>query len=159
MSVAEASDVKRFPRTKAVWVQRQNPLDKNGAIVPFFLVGQYDYKGVEISVKGGSKADPGYTLISVPSYKDFSINDLDWTGYAATADSTDFVRVVDGARSFLLKWSNGKWCTEGSVTDWRGRTRPGFIPYETPLKAGTGFWFCRHGGAFTIKWTPGEEVK
>ena len=157
MSVAEEPDVKRFPRTKAVWVQRQNPLDASGATVPFFLVGQYESKGVTISVAGGSKSDPGYTLISVPSYKDFSINSLDWSGY--TADSTDFVRVVDGARSFLLKWSNGKWCTEGSVTDWRGRTRPGFIPYETPLKAGTGFWFCRHGEAFTIKWTPGEEVK
>jgi len=154
---ADPSDKRRFPRTKAVWVQRQNPLDASGAIVPFFLVGQYEYKGVDIGVAGGSKTEPGYTLISVPSYKDFSINSLDWSGY--TADSTDFVRVVDGARSFLLKWSNGKWCTEGSVTDWRGRTRPGFIPYETPLKAGTGFWFCRHGGAFTIKWTPGEEVK
>lgn len=159
MSVAEEPDVKRFPRTKAVWVQRQKPLDASGATVPFFLVGQYESKGVEIAIAGGTAAEPGYTLVSVPSYKDFGINDLDWTGYAATADSTDFVRVVDGSRSFLLKWSNGKWCTEGSVTDWRGRTRPGFIPYETPLKAGTGFWFCRHGGAFTIKWTPGEEVK
>ncbi len=164
--MSEASDVKRFPRTKAVWVQRQNPLDKNGEPVPFFLVGQYEYKDVEIAVAGGSKADPGYTLVSVPSYKDFSINSLDWTGYAATADSTDFVRVVDGSQSLLLKWSAAQkaWCIEksgGYITIGKMRiARPGqLVPYETPLKAGTGFWFCRHGGEFTIKWTPAEEVK
>jgi hypothetical protein len=164
--MSEASDVKRFPRTKAVWVQRQNPLDKNGEPVPFFLVGQYEYKDVEIAVAGGSKADPGYTLVSVPSYKDFSINSLDWTGYAATADSTDFVRVVDGSQSLLLKWSAAQkaWCIEksgGDITIGKKRiARPGqLVPYETPLKAGTGFWFCRHGGEFTIKWTPAEEVK
>ena len=150
---------------QAVWVQRQRPLDASGATVPFFLVGQYEYKGVEIAVAGGSKADPGYTLVSVPSYKDFSINDLDWTGYAATADSTDFVRVVDGVQSLLLKWSADKkaWCIEKNrYITIGGRQRSAgveLVPYETPLKAGTGFWFCRHGGAFTIKWTPGEEVK
>ena len=166
MSVAEASDVKRFPRTKAVWVQRQNPLDASGATVPFFLVGQYESKDVEIAVAGGTAAEPGYTLVSVPSYKDFSINDLDWTGYAATADSTDFVRVVDGSQSLLLKWSAAQkaWCIEksgGYITIGKMRiARPGqLVPYETPLKAGTGFWFCRHSGEFTIKWKPAEEVK
>ena len=160
---ADPSDKRRFPRTKAVWVQRQNPLDASGAIVPFFLVGQYEYKGVDIGVAGGSKTEPGYTLISVPSYKDFSINSLDWSGY--TADSTDFVRVVDGAQSLLLKWSADKkaWCIEKNrYITIGGRQRSAgveLVKYETPLKAGTGFWFCRHGGAFTIRWTPGEEVK
>ncbi len=157
MSVAEASDVKRFPRTKAVWVQRQNPLDKNGEPVPFFLVGQYEYKGVKIAVAGGSKADPGYTLVSVPSYKDFSINDLDWSGY--TAERTDFIRVVNGSQSLLLKWSNGKWCTE--EVKFRNGIPAGvkYVPYETSLKAGTGFWFCRHSGAFTITWEPEPAEK
>lgn len=154
---ADPSDKRRFPRTKAVWVQRQRPLDDNGNPVPFFLVGQYEYKAVDIAVAGGSKSEPGYALISVPSYKDFSINDLDWTGY--TADSTDFVRVVNGAQSLILKWSNGKWCAEEQK--FRNGIPAGvkYVPYATPLKAGTGFWFCRHGTAFAITWTPAEEVK
>ncbi|MBR0504378.1 MAG: hypothetical protein IJJ84_03155, partial [Kiritimatiellae bacterium] len=156
---AAASDLKRFPRTKAVWVQRQKPLDESGANVPFFLIGQYEYKAVDIDVAGGSKAEPGYTLISVPSYKDFGINELDWSGYSA--DGTDFINVVNGSRTVLLKWSADQkaWCTE--VVKYRSG-RPAGVklePYTTPLKAGTGFWFCRHSGAFTIMWTPSEEVK
>ena len=159
MSVAEDAETKEFARTQAVWLQRQRPLDKDGNPVPFFLIGQYDSDGVEITVKGGTSSEPGYTLLSVPDYRDYYINDLDWSGYASTADSTDFIRVVDGAQSFLLKWSDGKWCTE-EVNYRRGRPAGmKYVPYETPFKAGTGFWFCRHGGEFTIKWAPSEEVQ
>ncbi len=159
MSVAEDAETKEFARTQAVWLQRQRPLDKDGKPVPFFLVGQYDADGVEITVKGGTSSEPGYTLLSVPDYRDYSINDLDWSGYASAADSTDFIRVVDGSQSFLLKWSDGKWCTE-EVNYRRGRPAGmKYVPYETPFKAGTGFWFCRHGGEFTIKWAPSEEVQ
>ena len=159
MSVAEDAETKEFARTQAVWLQRQRPLDKDGKPVPFFLIGQYDADGVEITVKGGTSSEPGYTLLSVPDYRDYSINDLDWSGYASAADSTDFIRVVDGSQSFLLKWSDGKWCTE-EVNYRRGRPAGmKYVPYETPFKAGTGFWFCRHGGEFTIKWAPSEEVQ
>ena len=159
MSVAEDAETKEFARTQAVWLQRQRPLDKDGKPVPFFLIGQYDSDGVEITVKGGTSSEPGYTLLSVPDYRDYSINDLDWSGYASAADSTDFIRVVDGSQSFLLKWSDGKWCTE-EVNYRRGRPAGmKYVPYETPFKAGTGFWFCRHGGEFTIKWAPSEEVQ
>ena len=154
---ADPSDKRRFPRTKAVWVQRKRPLDDNGNPVPFFLIGQYEFKGVEIAIKGGSAADPGYTLISVPSYKDFSINSLDWSGYKPS--DGDFIRVVNGTQSFLLKWSDGKWCTE-EINYRRGRpSGVKYERYETPLKAGTGFWFCGHGADFTITWTPEEEVR
>ena len=159
MSVAEDAETKEFARTQAVWLQRQRPLDKDGKPVPFFLIGQYDADGVEITVKGGTSSEPGYTLLSVPDYRDYSINDLDWSGYASAADSTDFIRVVDGSQSFLLKWSGGKWCTE-EVNYRRGRPAGmKYVPYVTPFKAGTGFWFCRHGGEFTIKWAPSEEVQ
>ncbi len=151
---AEAPDRKRFPRTKAVWVQRQNPLDANGDPKPFFLVGQYEANGVSIPVAGGSESEPGYTLISVPSYKDFLINDLDWGGKPV---SKDFIKVVDGSSSFLLKWSKGNWCVETPVYRFGRYAGTTYTPYTTPIKAGTGFWICRHGEAFTVTWTPSGD--
>ena len=159
MSVADAPDEAGFARTKAVWLQRQRPLDGDGNAVPFFLVGQYEADGVEIPVAGGTNSDPGYTLISVPDYRDYSINDLDWSGYAAVSSTEDSIRVVNGLNSFNLWWRSGAWCKEQQVASKRGGLRMDFVPYTEPLKAGTGFWLCRHGEAFTIKWKAKDGVQ
>lgn len=155
----DASEV-GISRAGAVWVYRQHPIDEAGSAIPFFVIGQYDTNAVDIAVNGG---DAEYTLMSVPDYRDYRINDLDWSGYPY--DSRDFVYVVNGTQSFLLKWSAKKsaWCVE--TVKYRtigGKTRVAgteLVPYDTPFKAGTGFWFCRHGGEFTIRWRPAIIVE
>lgn len=147
-----------LPRGCAVWVRREFPTT-DGNTNSFFVIGQYDTNGVDIAVAGG---DSAYTLMSVPDYHDYCINDMDWSEYAHISDSRDFIYIVDGTQSFLLKWSGTAWCTE--QLKYRvvgGRKRPAgteLVPYRTALKAGTGFWFCRHGLGFSVHWV-GYPVK
>lgn len=72
---------------------------------------------------------------------------------------------MKGSQSFLLKWSTSKGAWSVESLKYRtigGQTRLAgteLVPYDTPLSAGTGFWFCRHAGPFTFTYVPPVAVK
>ena len=154
---APDADKKTFPRGNAVWVTRQSPTDGDAA-KPFFLVGQYDPAGVEIAVAGGAANAPACTQIAIPDYLGtVSINDLNW---GVNPVKNDLITIPNDGTTVILRWVNGKWGEYKQVyNEALGRNRNTFVPYTDPIPVGTGFWYSRRGGAFSITWQPSETVK
>ena len=156
VSVATDADKKTFPRGNAVWVARQNPL-ANGSPKPYFLVGQYESAAVDIAIAGGAAKAPAYTQVAIPDYHAFRINDLDW---GSNPGSKDMITIPNGATTIVLYWVNGSWGSYLPVWDAKvQRTRNTFVPYTDLIPAGTGFWYTRRAGAFTLKWQPAKTIE
>ena len=155
---AEAADKKTFSRGNAVWVTRKNPTDASGNTNSFFLVGQYDPNGVTIEIAGGAAKAPACTQIAIPDYTgSVRINDIDWGGNPI---STDLITIPNGETTIILRWVNGSWGQYKQVyNEALGRNRNTFVTYTDPIPVGTGFWYSRRAGAFSITWQPSEVVK
>lgn len=156
VAVATDADKQTVPRGNAVWVARQNPL-ADGRPKPYFLVGQYAPGAVDITIAGGAAKSPAYTQVAVPDYCGFRINDLDW---GANPGSQDMITIPSGAMTIVLYWVNGSWGSYQPVWDEKvQRKRNTFVPYDDLIPAGTGFWYTRRAGAFTLKWQPAKTVE
>ena len=127
-------------RNSAVWVSREKPETK-----PFFLVGQYSGTPVYLTIKGGTAAAPVCTLVPNPSIKAMKVNDYDWNEYPADGD---IIRIPNGKSvPVVLRWKNDRWGRyvynpQTYQSEWRT---------DAIVPAGTGFWYHRCAGGFSLK--------
>jgi len=157
VTTAADADKQTFARGKCVWLSRKNPVDAAGNPKPFFLIGQYDPGAVDIAIAGGERTSPAYTLIAAPGCEAVRINDFNWGN---NPTSTDMITIPNGSTTIVLRWVNGAWGRYEPVwNEALQRNRNTFVPYTDPIPAGTGFWYARRAGAFTITWQPSEIIK
>ena len=135
------AETAQMPRGNAFWLVRSAPSRY------FYLIGRYTGEDYVVKLQGGSKAEPGYTLVANPTMYDVDLNDLvfvDGEGNAAEPAVGDSIIVQDAAGlqtryyrdSGNAKWGRSKQVRVGrrTVTQWH---EGGVIP------SGTGFWYNR----------------
>ena len=131
----------RFEPGKAFWLVRSAPAKY------FYLIGRYTGEDYVVELQGGSKAEPGHTLVANPTMFDIALNDLefvDGNGAAATPADTDRI-VVQTASGLQLSYTrkDGKWGRIVATKNGRRITQSWVVGGTIP--AGTGFWYERTG--------------
>ena len=141
VDVIDADDA-QFPRGNAFWLVRSNPSAKY-----YYLIGRYTGDNYEVELAGGSKEEPGYTLVANPTMHDVDLNDLkfvDGEGNPAEPSLDDRIVVLDASgvqTIYFLHKTKKKW----------GRNVPTKVGNRTKqiwteggaIPSGTGFWYNR----------------
>ena len=135
------AETAQMPRGNAFWLVRSAPSKY------FYLIGRYTGEDYVVELQGGSKAEPGYTLVANPTMCDVDLNDLkfvDGEGNPAEPAVGDSIIVQDAAglqTRYYRDSKNEKWGRTKTVRVGRRTTKEwqegGNIP------SGTGFWYNR----------------
>lgn len=144
LSTSPAADCRCIERGGATWVERQK------RDTPYFLVGQYFSRDVDITIGAGTLEQETSTMITNPNLTPLNVNDIDWGGNPAADDKIQIP--TDTARPLTLRWvldrSDGKYKWGRTVTD--PKTYKSTWRYDYTIPPGIGFWYIRRGGAFEI---------
>lgn len=161
----EKGEVTVLPRAAGVWLCRQNPLDGEGNIRPFWIYAQSVDLPVTTTIApisdvqdGKSRAERS-TMLGNPYAQPVSINDLVFTG---TVGANDTIIVPNGtaASKYLQYRDTGtprrptgtkKWIwvetkmVEGRLTEEKHD--------DVAVEPGLAFWYVRRGeGELSISW-------
>lgn len=135
------AETAQLPRGNAFWLVRSAPSKY------FYLIGRYTGEDYEVELKGGSKKEPGHTLVANPTMHDVDLNDLvfvDGEGNPAEPSLDDRIVVLDASGMqtiYFLHKTKKKW----------GRNVPTKVGNRTKqiwteggaIPSGTGFWYNR----------------
>ena len=144
--ITPKAENRTLDRGGATWVSR------NGTDKPYFLIGQYSGEPVEITVEGGTTANPGCTMIANPCLTAIGVNDLGWGGNPGADDVIEIPS--ESNRPVRLLWRSGKWgYNDATRIVFDPVTRRPTVPWITDVKIqpGVGFWYYRREAApFTL---------
>ncbi len=138
LSVAPAADCRCIERGTATWVER------DGRRIPYFLVGQYFNGDIRVPIQEGTSGAPASTMVTNPNLTAIGVNEIDWGANPAADDRIHIPTDTD--KPLTLRWKNGSWGQ--SVVD-RAKMK-NIWKNDYTIPAGTGIWYVRRGGAFTI---------
>ncbi len=145
-AVSGPAEMATFARNDGVWVRRGDP-----AAGFYFLVGNYDPRPIETTVAAGAtgKGNDVCSFVTNPNLTDTGVNDYAWGLHPEANDLISIPNGNDGR--LLLRWKNGAWGRSVYTPPADGQAL-GKSTWKTDDKipAGTGFWYHRTGGAFTI---------
>ena len=146
-------------RGYGLWLYRQNPLDADGKVRPFYVTGQWVNAAPTVTLAGGSAAAPAFTMLANPTPgAETSLNSLAWDWDKIGADDTviiptDRTQVI---YCFRLNTRRGglarQWCYAKMTTGTTGGQQTTYIT-DIKVPANTGFWFVRRAsGDVTLQW-------
>lgn len=146
-------------RGYGLWLYRQNPLDADGKVRPFYVTGQWVNAAPTVTLAGGSAAAPAFTMLANPTPgAETALNSLAWDWDKIGADDTviiptDRTQVI---YCFRLNTRRGglarQWCYAKMTTGTTGGQQTTYIT-DIKVPANTGFWFVRRAsGDVTLQW-------
>lgn len=146
-------------RGYGLWLYRQNPLDADGKVRPFYVMGQWVNAAPTVTLAGGSEDAPAFTMLANPTPGAVtSLNSLawDWDKVGATDTviiPTDRNQVI---YCFRLNTRRGglarQWCYAQMTTGASGGQQTTYVT-DITVPPNTGFWFVRRSaGNLTLQW-------
>lgn len=129
-------------RGHGLWLVRQDPGAK-GAPKGFSLCGIWTESATEVTIHGGTVANPYYTILARPSVSDsLVINELAWPSDKIGAKDT-LVVPTDSSAGRVYQWdaTKRKWYY-GQTSVKNGMISTERV-YDLVVPAGTGFWYVR----------------
>lgn len=154
ISVSAGADNQTLARGNAIILVRQNPKDKDGNAVPFFLQGQYSAGAAESTFAAGafSLAAPG-----VASASGYDVNSASWTGVQPN-DKLLF-RKADGKNAELFwdgpenKWGVKTLTKADYLAGQREPTWKACEASERTIPSGCGAWYVNQGeSSVSVQW-------
>ena len=132
-------------RGTGLWLIRQNTSSA------FTLYGLATDSAATVTIRGGSSAQPTYTMVASPDVTQaVDVNALPWPK-ESVGKSDRIVVPTSTAASQNYLWDNAKqmwYYGRTSVKD--GMIETTYV-YDLPIPAGTGFWYVRRtAGDFTL---------
>lgn len=140
-------------RGYGVWLLRQKPVDESGNAKTIFLYGQWTEGSAQVTIKGGSVAEPVCTMLSDPNCgRSTDVNQLTWSGIGP--DDT-LILTTDAKTTLYCTYRDGSWgyskqtkVKKGSVNVIKTERIPAPL-----IPADTGFWYVRRSsGDLKLTW-------
>lgn len=135
-------------RGTGLWLIRQNTSSA------FTLYGLATDSAATVTIRGGSSAQPTYTMIASPDVTQaVDVNALPWpTASIGKSDRIVVPTSTAASQNYLWDANKGKWYY-GRTSIKNGMIETEYV-YDLPIPAGTGFWYVRRtAGDFTLSFT------
>ena len=152
-----------LPRGVGVWLVRQNPTDKDGHAIPFWLYGQSVTTSASISITPkGANEDAHSTMLGNPYPVAVKINDLQFTGNISDGDTivvpngTDSPMYLEYRDTGTKRNPTGekKWVWVHVVKSSSGLPKNDY-DWDVTIPPGLAFWYVRRAtGDLSVTWQP-----
>lgn len=144
------AETAQMPRGNAFWLVRSAPSKY------FYLIGRYTGEDYVVELQGGSKAEPGHTLVANPMMHDVALGGLEFVdedGKSSSPGDKDRIVILDAAGFEISHYRSGDKWVHRELTKVGKRTKQVEVDSSNVvIPAGTGFWYTRKSeGALTIK--------